>query len=132
VNEFVEEQHVLQEHLRLAICQQFGEPLGDEALMNDFKLFEVIDILSTQFTAAGLIDRAMTYVPDAHGQPFTLSLKRVGEWDFKVEPFPFAGDRFDCPCIARRVPKRVYHDDNDFQQAWYAAPAMILPYACVR
>jgi hypothetical protein len=105
---------------------------SDDALMNDFKLFEVIDILSTQLSASGLADREMTYVPDAQGRPFTFSLVRGDFWEFKCDPFPFAGDRFECPCIGRRVPKRIYRDDNDFRQAWYAAPMITLPYVCTR
>jgi hypothetical protein len=132
VNAFVDEQLALQQQLRAVLREQHGASCDDEALMNDFKLFEVMDILSTQFSACGLAQREMTYVPDAKGQPFTLSLERVGEWEFKVAPFPFAGDRFDCECMARRVPKRIYRDDSDFRQAWYAAPLVVLPYACVR
>jgi hypothetical protein len=132
VKAFIAEQTALQHQLRADLQQHHGAALSDEALMNDFKLFEVVDILSTQFSVAGLRDREMCYVPDANGQPFMLSLKRAGEWEFKVEPFPFAGDHFDCPCIARRVPKRVYANDNDFREAWYTAPPVVLPYACVR
>lgn len=132
VNAFIDEQVVLQLRLRAELRERYGASLDDEAMMNDFKLFEVMDILSTQFSACGLGQREMTYVPDAKGEPFTLSLKRAGEWEFKVKPFPFAGDRFDCPCIARRVPRRIYRDDNDFREAWYATPMVILPYACVR
>jgi hypothetical protein len=132
VNAFVDEQLALQKQLRADLHQRHGILFDNEALMNDFKLFEVMDILSTQFSACGLDQREMTYVPDANGRPFTLSLLRVGEWELKVEPFPFAGDRFDCPCIARRAPRRTYRDDNDFREAWYAAPLVTLPYACVR
>jgi hypothetical protein len=132
VNAFIEEQQSLQALLRSAIAARGGAPLSDEALMNDFKLNEVIDILSTQFSACGMADRDLAYVPDTDGRPFTMSLRRAGEWEFRVEPFPFPGDRFDCPCVARRVPRRVYHDHDDLREAWYAAPTVMLPYSCVR
>jgi hypothetical protein len=109
-----------------------GRPLTDEQLMNDFKLFETIDILSTQFAACGLADRELVYVPDRKGRPITLTLTRAGEWAFKVSPFPFAGERFECPLYARRVPKRAYRDDDEFRAAWYAAELVKLPYVCVR
>jgi hypothetical protein len=132
VNAFVEEQHAIQAELLHELRTRCGMDWSDDALMNDFKLFEVIDILSTQLSASGLADREMTYVPDAQGRPFTFSLVRGDFWEFKCDPFPFAGDRFECPCVGRRVPKRIYRDDNDFRQAWYAAPMITLPYVCTR
>ena len=132
VEAFVAEQTAMQERLRLEAEVCLGISLSDERLMNDFKLFEVIDILSTQFAACGLADRSMTYMPDREGHPLTLSLERVSEWDFKVSPFPFEGERFECPLYARRVPKKTYRDHDDFRAAWYGAELVKLPYACLR
>lgn len=132
VNAFVQEQRALQGELRAEMAACGAGPATDEALMNDFKLFEVIDILSTQFSASGLAEREMSYVPDPSGEPYTLTLTRAGEWEFQVTPFPFVGERFECPCIGRRLSKRAYRDHDDFRQAWYAAPSVVLPYACVR
>jgi hypothetical protein len=131
VNAFVGEQQALQRRLLDALRGR-GAALDDDALMNDYKLFEVMDILSTQLSASGLDAREMTYVPDGTGHRFTVSVRRAGEWEMRIDPFPFAGDRFDCPCIGRRVPRRVYSDDNDFRAAWYAAPVVMLPYVYVR
>lgn len=127
VNAFVAEQQAIQAELRTQLPD-----LSDTQLQNDFIIKEVIDIISTQFSACGLGDRDMVYVPDGAGKPFTVSLKRVGQWDFQVSPFIFAGDRFECACYAHAVPKRVYADHNAFRAAWYAAPIVKLPYACVR
>jgi hypothetical protein len=127
VNAFVAEQQAIQRDLRAQLLN-----LGDDALCNDYKVNEMIDILSTQLSACGLAAREMVYVPDAHGAPFTLSVEQAGPWEMRMSPFLFAGDRFECPCIARRVPKRVYRDHNEFREAWYAAPMMQLPYAFVR
>jgi hypothetical protein len=132
VNAFIEEQRALQRELRATLAARGQGPASDAALMNDFKLFEVIDILSTQLSACGLQEREMTYVPDARGEPFTMSLQRAGEWEFRATPFPFSGDRFDCPCVGRRLPKRTFHDHDEYREAWYAAPTVILPYAYVR
>jgi hypothetical protein len=131
VNAFVAEQQALQWRLKDELHQQ-GATFDDGALMNDFKLFEIMDIFSTQLSSSGLESREMMYVPDAASQPFTISLQRASEWALRMNPFLFTGDRFDCPCIARRVPRRVYSDDNDFRAAWYAAPVVTLPYAYVR
>ncbi len=124
---FIAEQETLQHELRAQL-----PTLGDVSLMNDYKLQEVIDILSTQFSACGLGAREMAYVPDPLGQPFTLSVQQAGPWDMRMSAFLFEGDRFECPCVGRLLPKRVYADDTDFRLAWYAAPSRVLPYAFVR
>jgi hypothetical protein len=132
VEAFIAEQTALQTQLLAEAERLRGAPLPHEHLMNDFKLFEVIDILSTQFAACGLADREMTYVPDRQGGRITLSLKRVGEWEFQVTPFPFAGERFDCPIVARRMPRQKFANHDEYREAWYRAPTVLLPYACVR
>jgi hypothetical protein len=124
---FIAEQEAIQRELRAQI-----PALGDDALMNDFKLNEVIDILSTQLSACGFAEREMVYVPGPDGQPFSLSVTPAGPWEMRMDPFLFAGDRFECACAGRCVPKRVYRDDDDFREAWYAAPRVTLPYAFVR
>ena len=131
VNMFIAEQEALQAQLRVAAERQLGQLLPMDRLMNDFKIFEFIDILSTQFSACGLGNRAMNYMPDEHGRSFTMTLERAGEWEFKVTPFPFAGTRFECPTVGRRVPKRTFAHHDDFRAAWYAAEPVLLPYACV-
>ena len=132
VEAFVTEQTVLQRQLLAEVEALRGAPFAPEHLMNDFKIFEVIDILSTQFAACGLADRDMRYMPDCDGGRLTLSLSRVGEWEFRVTPFPFAGTCFECPLPARRVRRRVYHDHDEFREAWYHAERVTLPYACVK
>jgi hypothetical protein len=123
---FIAEQEAIQRELRLYL-----PTLSDGALMNDYKLQEVIDILSTQFSACSLGAREMAYVPDPLGQPFTLSVQQAGPWEMRMSPFLFEGDRFECPCVGRLLPKRVYADNTDFRLAWYGAPSMVLPYAFV-
>lgn len=130
LEEFIAEQTALQVQLRREAEQCLGVTLTDERLMNDFKIFELIDIVSTQFSACGLADREMVYVPDAEGNPMTVNLRRRGEWEFQMTPFPFAGSRFDCPVMARRVRKQVFRNHAEFWAAWYAAPQVVLPYFC--
>ncbi len=124
---FISEQAAIQRDLRAQL-----PGLRDAALMNDFKIHEVVDILSTQLSACGFAAREMVYVPDRAGQPFSLSVTQTGPWEMRMTPFLFAGDRFDCPCVGRLLPKRIYVDHNDFRAAWYAAPQITLPYAFVR
>jgi Protein of unknown function (DUF3891) len=132
VEAFVAEQTALQADLKARLREMPGfRHLDDERLMNDFKLFEVIDILSTQFAACGLADREMVYVPDAGGQPVTLSLRRLDEWTFRVMPFPFEGSRFEVPLPARAIPMRAFADHDEYREAWYRAPLFHLPYVCV-
>jgi hypothetical protein len=109
---FIAEQEAIQRQLRAQL-----PGLDDASLMNDFILQEVIDILSTQFSACGFAAREMAYMPNPHGQPFTLSVQQAGAWEMRMSPFLFAGDRFECPCAGRCVPKRVYRDHNDFRAA---------------
>jgi Protein of unknown function (DUF3891) len=132
VEEFIAEQTSLQEQLYEDVETRLGRRLPNAQLMNDFKIFEVLDIMSTQFAACGLGDREMTYVPDRVGNPFTLTLTRAGEWEFRITPFLFDGDRFDCPLMARRMPQQVFKSDDEFREAWYASDQVKLPYAFVR
>ena len=132
VNTFVEEQTALQQQLHAEVESQRGKPLPREQLMDDFRIFGVIDILSTQFPACGLAAREMVWVPDRQGKPATINVTRAGEWEMKIEPFVFDGDRFEVPIPARHIPRRVFRSNDEYREAWYTARPITLPYAFVR
>ena len=132
VDAFVEEQAALQVKLRAEVEHRRGAAFPPEHLMNDFKLFELIDSLSIRFTGLGMQDRDFTYAPDRAGNPMTVSIRRAGTWEFHITPFPFAGDRFECPVIGRAVRRQTYLSDNAFRAEWVNSPQVLLPYALVR
>ena len=132
VNVFVEEQRVLQSQLRDSLRHSGGSPLSNEHLWNDFKLLEVIDCISIRFIGLGLADRTFSYVPDRSGRQSELALARVGEWEYRVSPFPFKGNRFECPVVARRLAKHKYLNPLEYHEAWCRANLVTLPFACVR
>ena len=132
VNAFVSEQTELQERLIAEIEALRGKPFPREDLMNDYRIFQMLDILSTQFPCTGLQDREMEWVPDRQGQPKMIAITRAGEWEMRIAPYPFTGDRFDCPLPGRRIPKQVFKNNEEYHAAYYAAHPVTLPYALVR
>jgi hypothetical protein len=109
-----------------------GVAVAREDLMNDFRIFEMLDILSTQFPCTGLGDREMEWVPDRNGKPTMIAITRAGEWEMKIDPYPFTGDRFECPLPGRRIPKQIFCNNEEYHAAYYAAHLTTLPYRLVR
>jgi hypothetical protein len=47
-------------------------------------------------------------------------------WRVAIEPYPLAGETHDFSLEARRIPVRVYADDEDLQATWSSAPTVRL------
>jgi len=60
------------------------------------------------------------------GQTRTISSPREREWRLEgavtIRPYPFRRDSLSFSIMARRVPKRIYSDDQDFQTVLAASP----------
>ena len=99
--------------------------------MNDFRVFECIDTVSVWMAENMPDGRNMIYVPDHAGKCTTVSIQRVGDWEFKLTPFPFVGEHLECPIATRLLPQRVYDNWHEFHEAWYSSKIVALPYVCV-
>jgi hypothetical protein len=132
VGAFIAEQTHIQKRLLREAQQRCDVSLTEERLMNDFKLFEMVDTLSVWIAENMPIGRDMVYVPDRAGEPMTVTIERAGEWAFRLSPYPFEDDKFECPIVARLMPKTPFRHDDDFREAWYSAKVLTLPYVCVR
>ena len=77
-------------------------------------------------------DFKMEWAPDRQGKPKMIAITRAGEWEMKIDPYPFTGDRFDCPLPGRRIPKQLFRNNEEYHAAYYAAHPVTLPYALVR
>ena len=131
VEKFIEEQKALQKKLLADAAWQLGRALPEARVMNDFRVFECIDIISVWMAENMPDGRNMVFVPDCAGRPVTVRIQRANEWEFKLSPFPFEGDRLDCPMVARLMPQRTYENWHEFHEAWYASKVVTLPYACI-
>jgi hypothetical protein len=131
VDAFVAEQTARQKDLLAQSEAQLGRSMPPERVMNDFRVFEFIDTLSVWIAENMRVGRDVVYVPDHAGKRVTVTIQRAGDWEFRLAPFPFQGDRLECPIVARLLSQHVYENWHEFHEAWYASKLVVLPYACV-
>jgi hypothetical protein len=101
--------------------------LRAEAATKDFaqeKLLEInsrrleaLDRLSLYFCLSTPEEATMEAVPvDDQGSEVDWELRPQGNGAVSLAPYPFRRDPLTISILARRVPKRVYTDDGDFQK----------------
>lgn len=125
VNEFV--QRLRLQQLRLKVDLR-GNPItktyaDEKSLQANVQRLEALDRLSLYFCATSSGDATIEDVPvDNQGTEADLDLRRVGHDEVTLSPYPFRRDPLNVSILARRVPKRHYADDADFQKTLAHAP----------
>jgi len=125
VNEFVQRLRLQQLRLKVDLrASAATRELADEKhLQMNFKRFEVLDCLSLFFCQSPLEDSTIEAVPvDNHGSEVDWELHPDGPNTVFLAPYPFRREPLEFSILARRVPKRRYADDFDFQRTLAAAP----------
>lgn len=83
---------------------------------------EVMDRLSLHFCMSLKQDMMLDAVPvNDSGEETDMELHSEGGAAFALSPYPFRCDGLSFSIMARRVPKRIYSDDQDFRKALAAA-----------
>jgi uncharacterized protein DUF3891 len=89
----------------------------EEALKVNFERLEALDRLSLHLCLNPQENCMIDAVPkDAAGNEVDLDLRSEGSNVLTLAPYPFKREVLEVSILARRIPKRVYVDDEDFQK----------------
>lgn len=119
VTEFV--QRLRLQQLRLKVDLRANPATRDlvveEALKANFERLEALDRLSLHLCLNPQEDCVIDAVPkDAAGNEVDLDMHSEGSNVLTLAPYPFKRRVLEVSILARRIPKRVYVDDEDFQK----------------
>jgi hypothetical protein len=94
----------------------------EKFLQANLQRLEALDRLSLYFCLPTLGDSTIEGVPvDDQGSEADWELRREGE-TITLSPYPFRREPLSVSILARRVPKRRYADDREFQNTLARAP----------
>ncbi|MGB7846967.1 MAG: DUF3891 family protein [Candidatus Acidiferrum sp.] len=131
-NDFV--QRLRLQQLRLKVDLR-NEPatrafIDDKLIKANSQRLEALDRLSLYFCLGAAEDASIEDVPvDDLGTEVDWEIRPAGPNQFTIKPYPFRRDPLDFAILARRIPKRRYADDLDFQTVLAAAPFFNIRYS---
>jgi hypothetical protein len=125
VSDFV--QRLRLQQLRLKVDLRANPALKDfvveDTLKANFERLEALDRLSLHLCLNPRENCVIDAVPtDATGHEVDLDLRSEGGNVLTLAPYPFKRDVLEVSILARRIPKRVYVDDADFQKTLAQTP----------
>jgi hypothetical protein len=95
-----------------------------EALWRNYMLLETFDYLSL-LTCFGFESSSCGPVPTVEGRWEQLSVRRLGLWKVELEPFPFAGDRFEVEVACVHVERTNFRSGEEFRTQLNSTPPEI-------
>jgi len=119
VNEFVQRLRLQQLRLKVDIRANPAtkDLVVEDALKGNFERLEALDRLSLHLCLNPLENCTIDAVPvDGGGREVDLDLRSEGGNVLTLAPYPFKRDVLELSILARRIPKRVYVDEVDFQK----------------
>jgi len=122
--EFVQQLRLQQLRLKVDLRASLStRPFMEEPVVNaNAARLEALDRLSLHFCLNPLQDATLDAVPvNDQGEEADLDLHSEGENVIAVTPYPFRREPLALSIMARRVPKKVYSSDLDFQNTLAAA-----------
>ena len=122
--EFVQQLRLQQLRLKVDLRANLAtRPFMEEPVVNaNAARLEALDRLSLHFCLNPLQDATLDAVPvNDQGEEADLDLHSEGENVIAVTPYPFRREPLALSIMARRVPKKVYSSDLDFQNTLAAA-----------
>lgn len=124
VSDFIQQLRLQQLRLKVDLRgNQATKGLAEDHLLKrNAARLEMLDRLSLHFSMNPEQDALFDAVPvDDQGQEVDIELHAEGGGVVAVTPYPFRRDPLGFSIMARRVPKRVYASDLDFQKTVAAA-----------
>jgi Protein of unknown function (DUF3891) len=119
VNDFVQRLRLQQLRLKvdLRAVPATRDLIVEDVLKANFERMETLDRLSLHLCLSPQENCVIDAVPkDAHDEEVDLDLRSEGGNVLTLAPYPFKRDVLEVSILARRIPKRVYVDDADFQK----------------
>ena len=131
VNEFV--QRLRLQQLRLKVDLRANPATKDliveETLKGNFERLEALDRLSLHLCLNPSENCMIDAVPaDGGGREVDLDLRSEGGNVLTLAPYPFKREVLELSILARRIPKRVYVDEVDFQKMLAEAQYFPIPF----
>lgn len=119
VSEFV--QRLRLQQLRLKVDLRANLPtkelVVEESLKANFERLEALDRLSLHLCLTPQENCVIDTVPkNSAGDEVDLDLRSEGANVLTLAPYPFRREVLEVSILARRIPKRVYVDNEDFQK----------------
>jgi hypothetical protein len=124
VNDFVQQLRLQQLRLKVDLrANAATKAFIEEPLLNaNAARLEAMDRLSLHFCLNPHQEAMVDAVPmNDQGEEADLTLHAEGAGVVSVSPYPFRRDPLAFSIMARRVPKKIYASDLDFQKALAAA-----------
>ena len=124
VNDFVQQLRLQQLRLKVDLrANGASKPFMDDPLVNaNVARLEALDRLSLHFCLNPQQDAMVDAVPvNEQGEDADLELHAEGAGVIAVAPYPFRREPLSFSIMARRVPKKIYSGDLDFQKTLAAA-----------
>jgi hypothetical protein len=101
----------------------------DQMLQANLSRLEALDRLSLYFCLAPLDGSTIDAVPvNGNGHEADWDLQPAGNNFVTLHPYPFQKDPLEISILARRIPKRPYTDETEFQKALAQAPYFALKF----
>lgn len=119
VNDFVQQLRLQQLRLKVDLrANAATKPFMEDPLVNaNVARLEALDRLSLHFCMNPDQDAMVDAVPvNDQGEDADLELHAEGAGVIAVAPYPFRRDPLSFSIMARRVPKKIYSSDLDFQK----------------
>jgi hypothetical protein len=123
VNDFLQRLKLQQLRLKVDLrvnpaTKAFAE---EKSLERNAQVLEALDRLSLYFCLGSLAGATIDGVPSNQDE-VDWELRPAGENDVTLGPYAFRRSPLAVSILARRVPKRLYGDDLDFQRTLARAP----------
>jgi len=110
-----------------AATKEFAQ---EKLLEINARRLEALDRLSLYFCLSSPEEATMEAIPvDDHGSEVDWVLRPQGRNAVSLAPYPFRKEPLMVSILVRRVPKRVYSDDLDFQRTLARAPYTAVNFA---
>ena len=131
VNDFLQTLRLQQLRLKVDLrADPKTKDFADEKWLqaNSLRL-EALDRLSLYFSMGPLEASTIDAVPaDYHGEEVDWNLQPEGNHAVALEPYPFRRDPLEISILARRIPRRRYSDEREFQKLLGQTPYFALKY----
>jgi Protein of unknown function (DUF3891) len=130
-NDFVQRLRLQQLRLKVDLRNAPAtKEFTDEKLIKaNAERMDALDRLSLFFCLGADHDTTIEGVPmNDSGNSVDWELRGAGGHEFTLNPYPFRRDPLEFAILARRVPKRRYLDDADFQSVLAVAPFFQIRY----
>jgi len=124
VSEFVQQLRLQQLRLKtdLRLRQASKAYAGELALKSNAARLEIMDRLSLHFCMNPQQGLMLEGVPvNDQGEEMDMDLQPSDSGSATIAPYPFRRDALSFSILARRVPKRIYANDRDFQRTLAAS-----------